>query len=122
MTFGLVKAVNTYSEPTGGEVFGADKREVGEKLGDVFARLRTRYSLGFKTPNTAEDGRLRRLRLELAPSAAARHGKVTVVTKEGYYFRRRAAVDSTHAQRGGDQTNDAQGRPRRAESAPPPIR
>jgi VWFA-related protein len=122
MTFGLVKAVNTYSEPTGGEVFGASKKEVDEKLGDLFARLRTRYSLGFKTPNTTEDGRLRRLRLDITQQAAARHGKVTVLTKEGYYFRRRTPNDSTRTQRGNDQTNDAQSRPRRVESAPPPIR
>ncbi len=123
LTFGLVKAVNTYSEPTGGEVFGADKKEVDEKLGDVFSRLRTRYSLGFKTPNTTEDGKLRRLKLDITQQAAARHGKVSVVTKEGYYFRRRTGVDPARTHRGVDPTADPnQGRPRRVEGAPPPVR
>jgi VWFA-related protein len=97
MTLGLINAVDAYSEPTGGEIMGASKNEVDTKLGEMFARLRTRYSLGFKTPNTTEDGLLRRLKLQLTPEAAARHGKVTVVTKEGYYFRRRAAKQTSRA-------------------------
>lgn len=87
LSFGQIHAVETFSEPTGGEVFGAAKSEVDEKLGEMFARLRTRYSLGFKTTNTTDDGRLRKLKLELTPQAATRYDKPSVLTKRGYYFR-----------------------------------
>ncbi|MFN2595676.1 MAG: VWA domain-containing protein [Pyrinomonadaceae bacterium] len=119
VTLGLVNAVENYSEPTGGEVFGADKKEVADKLGEVFARLRTRYSLGFKPADTNEDGRLRQLKLQLTPAAAARVGKVSVVTKEGYYFRRRDSQPARPAAQS-DPKNDGSNRPRRATDAPPP--
>jgi VWFA-related protein len=115
VTLGKVNAVEPFSEQTGGEVLGADKKEVSEKLGEMFARLRTRYSLGFKTPNTADDSRLRLLKLRLTPEAAARLGKVTVVTKRGYYFRRRPAAQPAGPSRPATDT-----RPRRVSGSPPP--
>jgi VWFA-related protein len=90
LTLGQMNPVEQFSEQTGGEVFGADKKEVDEKLGEMFARLRSRYSLGFKPANTNEDGKLRRLKLQLTPDAVKRNGKVIVVTRQGYYFRRGA--------------------------------
>lgn len=114
VTLGKVNAVEPFSEQTGGEVMGADKKEVGAKLGEMFARLRTRYSLGFKPSHAKDDGALRRLKLQLAPDAAKRNGKVTVYTKLGYYFRRRGPVAPAPAA-GGAQT-----RPRRIPAAPPP--
>lgn len=89
MTFGLIKAVNGYSEQTGGEVINADKSEVEAKLAETIRHLRTRYSLGFKPTNTKDDGNFRRIKLQLQPAAASRRGKLIVITKRGYYFRRR---------------------------------
>jgi VWFA-related protein len=121
MTLGMINAVDSFSEQTGGEVMGADKKEVDEKLGEMFARLRTRYSLGFKPANTKEDGKFRRLKLQLMPVAAARNGKVIVVTKQGYYFRRRDATTQP-ARETDAATRDGSARPRRITSAPPPLR
>ena len=121
VTFGKVNPVEQFSGETGGEVMGADKKEVDAKLGEMFARLRTRYSLGFKPASTKEDGTLHRLKLQLTPEAAKRIGKVIVVTRQGYYYRQRVparragAPDST-------ATRDTPTRPRRVTSAPPPSR
>jgi VWFA-related protein len=124
MTLGMINGVDTYSEPTGGEVLGADKQEVDEKLGEMFARLRTRYSLGFKPANTNEDGKLRRLKLQLTPEAAARNGKVIVLTKQGYYFRRGGATQAPRPALDSDPPaapRDGSTRPRRITGAPPPL-
>jgi VWFA-related protein len=121
VTLGKVNPIEQFSEQTGGEVLGADKKEVGEKLGEMFARLRSRYSLGFKPANTNEDGKLRRLKLQLTPEAAARHGKVIVVTRQGYYFRRGGATKPPRARDAAP--GDGSTRPRRiVTSTPPPNR
>lgn len=90
MTAGLVHPLNAYAEQTGGEIIGADKKEVEEKLAVVFAHLRARYNLGYSPTNTREDGRLRRVELKLAPaataSAEARKEQLVVRTRQGYYF------------------------------------
>lgn len=91
-TLGMVNAVEPFSEETGGEVMGADKKEVDAKLGEVFSRLRTRYSLGFRPAGTNTDGSFHTLKLQLTPETVARRGKVIVVTRKGYYFRRRDAT------------------------------
>ncbi|HEY0320779.1 MAG TPA: VWA domain-containing protein [Pyrinomonadaceae bacterium] len=90
MTLGLVKAVNSYSEQTGGEIINADKKEVEAKLAETIRHLRMRYSLGFKPLNTKQDENFRRIKLQLSPATAKRKGKLAVVTKQGYYFRRRS--------------------------------
>jgi VWFA-related protein len=90
MTLGLIKAVNSYSEQTGGEIINADKKEVEAKLAETIRHLRMRYSLGFKPTNTKEDESLRRIKLQLLPATAKRKGKLVVVTRQGYYFRRRS--------------------------------
>lgn len=89
MTLGLVKAVNTYSEQTGGEIINADGKEVEAKLAETIRHLRMRYSLGFRPTKTESEG-FRRLKVQLQPESAKRFGKPVVRTKQGYYFRRRA--------------------------------
>lgn len=89
MTLGLVKAVNTYSEQTGGEILNADRSEVEAKLAETLRHLRMRYSLGFRPTNTEREG-FRRLKVQLLPATAKRIGKAVVRTKPGYYFRRKS--------------------------------
>src|SRR4051812_36905104 len=48
VSLGQIKAVNKYAEETGGEVLGADKNEVDERLGAMIDRLRARYAIGFR--------------------------------------------------------------------------
>ena len=45
LSLGQIKGVNKYVEETGGEVIGADKKEVDAKLGSVIDRLRARLGL-----------------------------------------------------------------------------
>jgi VWFA-related protein len=92
MTLGLIKAVNSYSEQTGGEIINADRKEVEARLAETIRHLRMRYSLGFKPTNAKEDESFRSLKLQLTRTAIAsrRKEKLVVRTKQGYYFRRRS--------------------------------
>src|ERR1041385_8921886 len=62
LSFGTIHAVNAYAEETGGEVLGANRDEVDTRLAEMFTRLRTRYTLGFKPPDNSEEGRFRRVK------------------------------------------------------------
>ena len=85
---GQIKGVNEYVEQTGGELLGASKNEVDAKLAAVIDRLRARYALGFKPVNITEDGKFRRVEIKIS-AAKKRKEKPVVLTKRGYYFRRR---------------------------------
>lgn len=89
MSFGqLSKGVNDFVSQTGGEVFGADKKEVDEKLAMVIDRLRARYAIGFRPSDTNNDGKFRRVEIKIS-TAKARKEKPVVITKRGYYLRRK---------------------------------
>jgi VWFA-related protein len=90
MTLGLVHGLNPFADETGGELINADKKEVDTKLADLLTHLRTRYTLGYKPQNTQEDGKLRRIKLQLTAQAQRTRGKLAIRTKQGYYFRRRS--------------------------------
>lgn len=89
LTLGLIRAVNSYSEQTGGEVINADKKEVEEKLAETFRNLRSRYSLGFKPGDVADTEGFRRIKLQIAPATLKQRGRLIVRTRPGYYLRRR---------------------------------
>jgi len=84
----LGKAVNRFVEETGGEILGADKKEVDEKLGGVIDRLRARYALGFRPTNTVADEKFRPVEIKISVTKQ-RHEKLVVLTKRGYYLRHR---------------------------------
>jgi VWFA-related protein len=84
----LSKGVNRFVEETGGEILGADKKEVDSRLGAVIDRLRARYAIGFRPTNTSEDGKFRRVEIKISANKK-RTEKPVVLTKRGYYFRRR---------------------------------
>lgn len=84
----LSKGVNRFVEETGGEILGADKKEVDSKLGAVIDRLRARFAIGFRPANTSEDGKFRRVEIKVSANKK-RPEKPVVLTKRGYYFRRR---------------------------------
>lgn len=90
LTFGKVHGVNTYCEETGGEVLGADRDEVDSRLGEMFTRLRTRYTIGYRPPETNQEGMFRRVKVRLTPAIMKANKKLVVRTRAGYYFRRRA--------------------------------
>jgi len=90
LTLGLIKAVNSYSEQTGGEVINADKSEVEAKLAESFRNLRSRYSMGFRPDDVKDTESFRRIKVKITPATIKRRGKLVVRTKPGYYFRRRS--------------------------------
>lgn len=88
VSLGQIKGVDTYVKQTGGEIFGASKNEVDAKLGVVIDRLRARYAIGFRPTNAAAAEAFHpiEIRLKLAPH---RKESPLVLTKRGYYLRRR---------------------------------
>jgi VWFA-related protein len=88
MSFGQIKGVNKFVEETGGEIIGADKKEVDEKLGLVIDRLRARYQLGFRPANATDDGKFRPVEIKIAETKKRKENPV-VLTKRGYYLHRR---------------------------------
>jgi VWFA-related protein len=89
LTFGKIKGVDTYVEETGGELLGADRSEVDGKLGEMFTRLRTRYTLGYRPPETNQEGAFRRIKIQLTPAIVKNNKKLIVRSRRGYYFRKK---------------------------------
>src|ERR1044071_6976196 len=89
LSFGTIHGVNSYCEETGGEVLGADREEVDTRLAEMFTRLRTRYTLGFRPPANSEEGKFRRVKVQLTPAITKANKKLVVRARNGYYFRKR---------------------------------
>lgn len=70
------------AEESGGEAIRADRADKAFPL--LMERLRSRYSLTFR-PAPGPPGQFRRVRVELAPDAAKKHGNPTVRSRSGYY-------------------------------------
>jgi len=79
--------VDDFAEQTGGEIMASSKPEVAKKLGDLFEHLRTRYSIGFTSTNTNDDGKFRRISLEISPKLEKQGRELVVRTRRGYYAR-----------------------------------
>jgi Ca-activated chloride channel homolog len=78
--------VNPYALETGGEMSGAGKDEVNARLGEMFDRLRSRYSLGYLPVNQEFNGKYRKIKLTLTPEARRRlGGEIVVTARQGYY-------------------------------------
>lgn len=82
--------VNNYAEITGGEVLSASNETAGQKLVELISHLRTRYSLAFVPSNTKRDGKLRRVKVRLAPETEQRIRKsglsdYAIRARSGYY-------------------------------------
>jgi len=88
LSLGQIKGVNKYVEETGGEVLGADKKEVDAKLSEVIDRLRARYAIGFRPSNSTEEGKFHPVTIKISQTTR-RKEKPIVLTKRGYYLRRR---------------------------------
>jgi VWFA-related protein len=86
---GQLKGVNEFVEKTGGEIIGADKKEVDAKLGEVIDRLRARYAIGFRPANNSADDTFHPVEIKIS-STKKRKEKPMVLTRRGYYLRRRS--------------------------------
>jgi VWFA-related protein len=85
---GQLKGVNDFVEQTGGEILGADKKEVDTRLAMVIDRLRSRYAGGYRPTNTSDEGKFRQVRINVDPRKK-RDEKPVVLTRRGYYLRRK---------------------------------
>jgi len=92
LSFGTIHGVNEYCEETGGEVLGADQKEVNNRLAEMFTRLRTRYTLGYRPPESNEEGKFRRVKVQLTPPIMKTNKKLVMRARTGYYFRKRNRV------------------------------
>ena len=98
LTLGKLKAVDVYAEETGGEVLGANQSEVDSRLGEMFTRLRTRYTIGYRPPQTNEAGAFRHVKVQLVPEIMKANKKLVVRSRRGYYFRKKAGTISSEPQ------------------------
>jgi VWFA-related protein len=89
LTFGRIKGVDVFAEETGGEVLGANRSEVDSRLGEMFRRLRTRYTIGYRPPETNEEGAYRHIKVQLTPALMKANQKLVVRSRRGYYFRKK---------------------------------
>jgi len=89
LSFGTIHGVNSYCEETGGEVLGADQKEVDTRLAEMFTRLRTRYTLGYRPPENNEEGKFRRVKVQLTPPIVKTNKQLVVRARSGYYFRKK---------------------------------
>jgi VWFA-related protein len=74
-----------YAERTGGEVIKVEKENVEQRMAEIIARVRARYTLGYISTNSSQDGRFRRIRVRVVPAVEKREGKVTLRGKAGYF-------------------------------------
>jgi len=83
---------------TGGEVMRASSDEIEARLVELIEHLRTRYAIGYTPSNTKHDGKFRKVKVTLSAGVESREGKLSVLTRRGYY----AAKDNAEAKGGTD--------------------
>jgi len=81
--------VDRYVEQTGGEVVYANNKEVAGKLALLIDHLRLRYAVGFRPTDDNDDNKFRSVEIKIANNQR-KDKKAIVLTKRGYYFRRRS--------------------------------
>jgi VWFA-related protein len=90
--FGVsVFSLKKFADETGGEIISVKAEAIPLAFDDLVRHLRTRYSLGYVSSNTKQDGGYRKLKIEVAPAVRKREGKLVVRTKRGYIAPRPAA-------------------------------
>ena len=81
-----VGAINVKSlvEETGGETIEGNPKNLEFKFDNLMTRIRTRYAIGYVSSNAKRDGTYRKLKVQIAPGAEKREGKLVVRTRRGY--------------------------------------
>lgn len=77
-------AVRAYAEETGGEVMWIKGGKELLKISSLLDRLRTRYVLGYYPTNPQQDGKTRKIKLDLSPSAKEKYGKIKLIYRRRY--------------------------------------
>ncbi len=81
-----------YAERTGGEVIKVEKEDVEQLMSEMIARVRARYTLGYVSTNSSQDGKFRRIRVRVVPAVEKREGKVGLRGKAGYFAKAQTPV------------------------------
>ena len=81
-----VKSMNIreLAEETGGEVLEDKPENLDSAFNTLVSHLRSRYSLAFVSTNKKRDGSVRKLKVELAPTAVKSQGKLVVKARKTY--------------------------------------
>jgi VWFA-related protein len=82
--FRAVLDIKQLAEETGGEVFEEKPEKLDTTFKTLIEHLRTRYNLAFVSSNKKRDGTLRKLKIDLTPSAQKSNGKLVVKARRGY--------------------------------------
>jgi VWFA-related protein len=76
--------IQKLAEETGGEVLHDKPENLNETFNTLISHLRTRYSMGFTSSNKVRDGKVRKLKIDLAEAAKKSQGKLVVKARKSY--------------------------------------
>ena len=82
-----ISTTRYFAEQTGGITLGARHEEIGTVFIGLMQLLRMRYTFGFEPAETADDGKLREIKLTVNESARKQRGELQVLARRGYYLR-----------------------------------
>jgi hypothetical protein len=85
-------SIRTYAKDTGGVVIDVKQGAISARLTDIIIQLRSRYSFGYISADTKMDGKFRKIRLAVSSNVEKQQGRVAVITRKGYYARRRGQL------------------------------
>jgi len=77
-------SLKMFVEETGGELSGATPDEIDRTLNRMVDNIATSYALAYAPTNTANDGKRRRIRVDLSSEVEKREGKVVLHARRSY--------------------------------------
>jgi VWFA-related protein len=84
---GETDVIKSYVDTTGGIAIQADQQNVKEGFHSLIERLRTRYSFGYISSNSAQDSKFRKIKLKISPEVEKRKKGIGIITRKGYSTR-----------------------------------
>ena len=90
---GEANIIQSFIERMGGVAIKADQENVKQQFVRLIERLRTHYSLGYVSSNEKRDGKFRKIRLKVAPEVDKREKGVAIITRPGYYAKKKETTD-----------------------------
>lgn len=82
-------SVDFHARQTGGITLVAGAKDMQEKFTNAINLLRQRYSFGYAPTKSQMGGEFRKIKLRVTPEIEKREGGVIILTRQGYYARRR---------------------------------
>lgn len=76
--------IQKLADDTGGEIMHDHPDELDRSFVTLVTHLRTRYSLSFVSTNKARDGKVRKLKIDLAKGVEKSRGKLVVKARKSY--------------------------------------